>query len=106
MNLRALVLQAIGFGLATFFLVRLPDAAFGQAQTFLLVFGALLLLLVAVAIVVRPVRLALFRFYGVRHAEAGPATADPEEMRLLLPALVPALVALAAAGVAALLRTG
>lgn len=105
MNARAIVIQVVGFGLATFFLMRLPDPAFGQAQSFLLVFGALLLLLVAVAIVMRPVRHALFRFYGVRYSENGPATADPEEMRAMLPALVPALVALAAAGLAALLRS-
>lgn len=104
MNARGVILQLIGVALATFFLTRLPEREFGQAQTILLAFAGIVLLVVALAVVLRPVRHALFRFYGVAYAEEGPAMAEAEDVRGLLPAVATALVALVAAGLAAFLR--
>lgn len=100
----ALVAQLVGLALVVVLVSRLPAETFAATQTFLLVAGALLLLAVALAVALRPVRLALFRAFGVRHNEEGPAAAGPEEMRALVRPVLAALACLAVAGLAALLR--
>jgi hypothetical protein len=101
---RAVVGALVGVAACALLMTRLDDAAFAATQSFLVVVGALLLLAVALAVPLRPLRLALFRAFGVPHAVHGPSTASPEEVRAMLPAIFAALACLAVAGLGALLR--
>lgn len=101
---RTIVLQLVGLALVTLLVSRLPDDVFALTQTLLLVAASLLLLAVALAVVVRPIRLRLFQLYGVAHDTAGPATADGEEARGLVGPVLTALACLFVAMVSALLR--
>ncbi len=97
--LQALALVAIAVVVST-----LPDATFNAARGALLVASALMLGAIALSVVVRPMRGALFGLFGVPHVEEGPLIATPEEMRALVRPLLLALGVMGVALFATLLR--
>lgn len=101
---RAAGFQLLGLALVTWLTTFLSDEVWAITQAFLLVVAAGLLLVLALAMVLRPLRLAVFRLYGVAHDVSGPATATPEETRGLLLPLFTALACLFVAMAGAVLR--
>lgn len=99
------LLFALGLAAVVLLVSRLPEDTFRTTQGFLVGASAVLFLLLALATFLVPARRALGRLFAFdARARGVVAWATPDEWRDLVKPLFSALVCLAVAGVAALLR--